>query len=197
MTFSLTSTEDGARAGTLTLPHGEVFTPIFMPVGTYGAVRGLSNDILGKLGAQIILGNTFHLWLRPGLENIKKSGGLHQFISWNKPILSDSGGFQVWSLKNLSKLSSDGVYFQSPVSGEKLFLSPERSIEIQNVLNTDIAMVFDECTSWPVDYDDAASSMRLSIDWARRSYKAFEPKSGNKIFGIIQGVCMRIYVVSL
>jgi len=187
MTFSLTSTDDDARAGTLTLPHGEVFTPIFMPVGTYGAVRGLSNDILGKLGAQIILGNTFHLWLRPGLENIKKSGGLHQFISWNKPILSDSGGFQVWSLKNLSKLSSDGVYFQSPVSGEKLFLSPERSIEIQNVLNTDIAMVFDECTSWPVDYDDAASSMRLSIDWARRSYKAFEPKSGNKIFGIVQG----------
>ena len=124
-----------------------------------------------KLGAQIILGNTFHLWLRPGLENIKKSGGLHQFISWNKPILSDSGGFKYGPLRNLSKLSSDGVYFQSPVSGEKLFLSPERSIEIQNVLNTDIAMVFDECTSWPVDYDDAASSMRLSIDWARRSYK--------------------------
>ena len=187
MTFLLTSTDNQARAGTLTLPHGKVFTPIFMPVGTYGAVKGVSSDILEKLGTQIILSNTFHLWLRPGLEKIKESGGLHQFISWNKPILSDSGGFQVWSLKNLTKLTENGVYFKSPISGEKLFLSPERSIEIQNGLNSDIAMVFDECTTWPVDYNTAAASMKLSIDWAKRSYHAFEAKTGNKIFGIIQG----------
>ncbi len=179
--------QDGqARAGRLTLAHGEVLTPIFMPVGTYGAVKGVPPAMLEKLGAQIILGNTFHLWLRPGLEVIQGHQGLHAFVNWNRPMLTDSGGFQVWSLGDLRKITEEGVAFQSPVNGDKLFLSPEESMRIQRVLNSDIAMVFDECTPYPATHEEAAQSMRMSLRWAARSRQAFEGSS-NALFGIVQG----------
>jgi queuine tRNA-ribosyltransferase len=185
MKFTLTHRDGGARRGVLELAHGRVETPAFMPVGTYGAVKAVSPAELEALGAQIVLGNTFHLWLRPGLEVIAKHGGLHRFMGWPRPILTDSGGFQVFSLGALRKISEQGVQFASPVNGDRLFLTPEESMRIQQGLDSDIAMVFDECTPYPATETEAASSMRLSMRWAERSRRAFG--SGNALFGIVQG----------
>jgi queuine tRNA-ribosyltransferase len=156
-----------------------------MPVGTYGAVKAVSPQEVRGTGAQILLGNTFHLWLRPGLEVVAKHGGLHRFMGWDGPILTDSGGFQVFSLGQLRKISEDGVRFASPINGDKLMLTPEESMRIQQVLNSDIAMAFDECTPYPATEAQAADSMRLSMRWAERSRKAFSSK--NLLFGIVQG----------
>jgi queuine tRNA-ribosyltransferase len=195
--FQLQATDGQARAGLLELNHGTVQTPIFMPVGTYGAVKGVTPQVLGeRIGAQIILGNTFHLWLRPGLDIIEKHQGLHRFVNWQKPMLTDSGGFQVWSLGDLRKISEEGVAFQSPVNGDKLFMAPEDSMRIQHVLNSDIAMAFDECTPYPATREQAAASMQLSMRWAKRSRVAFDEFSAkpiypdaspNALFGIVQG----------
>lgn len=186
MKFQLHCRDHEARRGTLTLAHGVVETPAFMPVGTYGAVKGLSPDELHTLGAGIILGNTFHLWLRPGLEVIEVHGGLHRFMHWDGPILTDSGGFQVFSLGALRKISEEGVRFRSPVNGDTCFLTPEESMRIQRVLNSDIVMIFDECTPYPVDIQTAESSMQLSLRWAERS-KAAHAGNPNALFGIVQG----------
>jgi queuine tRNA-ribosyltransferase len=186
MKFSLLKTSGAARRGQLTLAHGTVETPAFMPVGTYGTVKAMSPLELNEIGAQIVLGNTFHLWLRPGLEVIEAHGGLHRFMGWNGPILTDSGGFQVFSLGALRKISEDGVTFQSPVNGDKCFLSPEESMRIQKVLNADIVMIFDECTPYPADEKTAGESMRLSLRWAERSKRAHEGNT-NALFGIVQG----------
>ena len=191
--FDLINTDGQARRGRLTLNHGEIETPIFMPVGTYGTVKAMSPLELEEIQAQIILGNTFHLWLRPGLETIELHGGLHRFMGWNKPILTDSGGFQVFSLGDLRKITEEGVTFASPINGDKLFLSPEISMQIQRVLNSDIVMQFDECTPYavddvPVSAELAGESMRMSIRWARRSIDAFrELENPNALFGIVQG----------
>jgi len=198
MKFTLHHTDGGARRGTLTLAHGELETPAFMPVGTYGTVKAMSPAELHEIGAQIVLGNTFHLWLRPGLEVIAAHGGLHRFMGWDGPILTDSGGFQVFSLDALRKISEEGVKFASPVNGDRLMLTPEESMRIQRVLNSDIAMIFDECTPYPADERKAGDSMRLSLRWAERSKRAFEAgddalDSGagtgtrNALFGIVQG----------
>ncbi|HUL56262.1 MAG TPA: tRNA guanosine(34) transglycosylase Tgt [Usitatibacter sp.] len=186
MRFEVSATDGEARRGTLTLAHGVVETPAFMPVGTYGTVKAMSPAELEQVGAQIVLGNTFHLWLRPGLEVIGKFGGLHRFMGWKHPILTDSGGFQVFSLGELRKISEEGVAFQSPINGDRLFLTPEEAMRIQRVLDSDIAMVFDECTGYPATRDEAARSMQLSLRWAGRSKRAFEG-SANAIFGIVQG----------
>jgi queuine tRNA-ribosyltransferase len=185
MKFSVTYRDGAARRGTLELAHGRVDTPAFMPVGTYGTVKAMSPEELTALGAQIVLGNTFHLWLRPGLEVIAKHQGLHRFMGWNGPILTDSGGFQVFSLGALRKISEDGVRFASPINGDRLLLTPEESMRIQLTLDSDIAMAFDECTAYPATEQEAAASMRLSMRWARRSKSAFE--SSNALFGIVQG----------
>ena len=185
MKFRITHRDGAARRGELDLAHGRVETPAFMPVGTYGSVKAMSPEELGALGAQIVLGNTFHLWLRPGIEVIGKHGGLHRFMGWNRPILTDSGGFQVFSLGALRKLSEEGVQFASPINGDRLLLTPEESMRIQIALNADIAMVFDECTAHPASESEAAASMRLSMRWAERSKVAW--KSGNALFGILQG----------
>ncbi|AUR52749.1 tRNA guanosine(34) transglycosylase Tgt [Aquella oligotrophica] len=186
--FELLKKDGNARRGRVHLNHGVVETPIFMPVGTYGAVKALAPTDLEASEAQIILGNTFHLWLRPGLDIISKFNGLHKFNGWDKPILTDSGGFQVFSLGKLRKIKEEGVYFQSPVDGSKLFLSPEKSMEIQTVLNSDIVMIFDECTPYPADYKTARESMELSLRWAQRSRDAFnEYNNPNALFGIVQG----------
>ena len=185
MQFNITHTDGEARRGALTLAHGTVQTPIFMPCGTYGAVKGLSPQSLEQVGVQILLGNTFHLWLRPGTAVIEQHGGLHGFMGWDKPILTDSGGFQVFSLGDLRKISEEGVKFRSPVNGDEVFLSPEVSMQIQMALNSDIAMVFDECTPYPAEKQAVADSMALSLRWARRSRDAF--KSNNALFGIVQG----------
>ena len=184
--FTVTATDGSARAGELELAHGAVRTPCFMPVGTYGAVKGMSPATLETLGAQIVLGNTFHLWLRPGLEVIERHGGLHRFMGWSQPILTDSGGYQVFSLGALRQIAEDGVRFQSPVNGDRLLLTPEESMRIQRVLNSDIAMVFDECTPYPVDELGAAQSMRLSLRWAERCRRA-HAGNPNALFGIVQG----------
>jgi queuine tRNA-ribosyltransferase len=186
MKFTLHTTDGRARRGTLQLPHGRVETPAFMPVGTYGSVKGVSPDELVDLGVHIILGNTFHLWLRPGLEVIEKHGGLHGFMGWNGPILTDSGGFQVFSLGALRKISEEGVAFRSPINGDALFLTPEESMRIQRVLNSDIVMAFDECTPYPADLSVARSSMELSLRWAERSLRG-HGDNPNALFGIIQG----------
>jgi queuine tRNA-ribosyltransferase len=185
MKFSVTRTDGQARRGVLELAHGAVDTPAFMPVGTYGTVKAMSPEELVGLGAQIVLGNTFHLWLRPGLDVIAKHGGLHRFMGWERPILTDSGGFQVFSLGELRKISEDGVAFASPINGDKLFLTPEQSMRIQQALNSDIAMAFDECTPYPATERQAADSMRLSMRWAKRSKN--EWNSANALFGIVQG----------
>jgi queuine tRNA-ribosyltransferase len=185
--FTVHSTDGTARRGSLELAHGIVQTPAFMPVGTYGAVKAMAPVELRGLGAQIVLGNTFHLWLRPGLDVIRAHGGLHRFMGWDGPILTDSGGFQVFSLGDLRKLDEDGVTFSSPINGDKLRLTPEVSMEIQAVLDSDIAMCFDECTAYPATRDEAAASMRLSMRWAHRSRQAFEGKGRNALFGIVQG----------
>jgi queuine tRNA-ribosyltransferase len=186
--FSLHNTSDLARRGTLTLAHGTVETPAFMPVGTYGTVKAMSPAELHDSGAQIVLGNTFHLWLRPGLDVIARHDGLHRFMGWDGPILTDSGGFQVWSLGELRHIREEGVAFQSPVNGDQCFLSPEESMRIQHVLNADIAMIFDECTAYPSSREQAAESMRLSLRWAARSKAEFEKLgNANALFGIVQG----------
>ena len=185
MSFRLVSRDGNARRGVLTLPHGIVDTPAFMPVGTYGTVKAMSPDELEALGAQIVLGNAFHLWLRPGLEVIGKLGGLHRFMGWRRPILTDSGGFQVFSLGALRKIGEEGVRFASPINGDPLLLTPEESMRIQRVLGSDIAMVFDECTPYPAAREQARDSMRLSMRWAERSRKAFE--ASDLLFGIVQG----------
>jgi queuine tRNA-ribosyltransferase len=184
--FTLFKTSGAARRGQLTLAHGTVQTPAFMPVGTYGTVKAMSPLELHEIGAHIVLGNTFHLWLRPGLEVIEAHGGLHRFMGWDSPILTDSGGFQVFSLGALRKITEEGVRFQSPVNGDKCFLTPEESMRIQKVLNSDIAMIFDECTPYPADEKTAGESMRLSLRWAERSKRAHEGNH-NALFGIVQG----------
>lgn len=186
MRFEILTRDGVARRGRLELAHGTVETPAFMPVGTYGTVKAMSPAELQSLGAQIVLGNTFHLWLRPGLQVIAAHGGLHRFMGWEGPILTDSGGFQVFSLGALRKISEEGVKFASPVNGDRLFLTPEESMRIQGVLNSDIAMIFDECTPYPADHAQAADSMRLSLRWAERSRRAHEGNA-NALFGIVQG----------
>ncbi|MDX1377027.1 MAG: tRNA guanosine(34) transglycosylase Tgt, partial [Burkholderiales bacterium] len=188
MRFSLTQHDGAARRGALELAHGRVDTPAFMPVGTYGAVKAMAPDELEAMGAQIVLGNTFHLWLRPGLEVVRAHGGLHRFMNWHRPILTDSGGFQVFSLGALRKVSEDGVRFASPVNGDRLLLTPEVSMEIQAALNSDIAMVFDECTPYPVTPKAAERSMQLSLRWAERCNTAWSQLGArNALFGIVQG----------
>jgi queuine tRNA-ribosyltransferase len=188
MKFDLLATDGAARRGTLQLAHGAVQTPIFMPVGTYGTVKAMAPDELVGMGAQIVLGNTFHLWLRPGMEIIRAHGGLHRFMGWDGPILTDSGGFQVFSLGDLRKISEEGVKFASPINGDKLFLTPEESMRIQHVLNSNIVMIFDECTPYPADLKQAAESMRLSLRWARRSRDEHDRlENSNALFGIVQG----------
>ena len=191
--FELLATDGQARRGRVTLNHGVVETPIFMPVGTYGTVKAMAPYELDEVGAQIVLGNTFHLWLRPGTQIIDAHGGLHGFMQWHKPILTDSGGFQVFSLEGLRKITEEGVRFASPIDGARLMLTPEESMRIQRSLNSDIAMVFDECTPYAIDgrpatTEEAATSMRMSLRWARRSRDEFEAlENPNALFGIVQG----------
>ena len=188
MRFTLLATSGRARRGRLELAHGVVDTPVFMPVGTYGTVKAMAPNELAHLGAQIVLGNTFHLWLRPGVEVIAAHGGLHRFMGWQRPLLTDSGGFQVWSLGPLRKVREDGVAFASPVNGDRLLLTPEISMQVQRTLDSDIAMVFDECTPYPATRAEAAASMELSLRWARRSRAEFDAGgSPNALFGIVQG----------
>jgi queuine tRNA-ribosyltransferase len=186
MQFQLLATDGAARRGKLTLPHGVVDTPAFMPVGTYGTVKAMSPQELRALGAQIVLGNTFHLWLRPGLDVIGAHGGLHRFMGWDGPILTDSGGYQVYSLGELRTITEEGVRFQSPLNGDPCFLTPEESLRIQRVLDADIVMVFDECTPYPADFEQTRDSMQLSMRWAERSKRAHEGNR-NALFGIVQG----------
>jgi len=191
--FTLLKTDGHARRGRLELNHGVIETPIFMPVGTYGSVKAMSPDELREIDAQIILGNTFHLWLRPGLDIVKKFNGLHRFMAWDRPILTDSGGFQVFSLGAMRKITEEGVKFSSPINGDRLFLSPEISMQIQHVLNADVVMQFDECTPYeidgqPVTREQAGQSMRLSLRWAKRSLDEFQREGNtNALFGIVQG----------
>jgi len=184
--FSVLATSGQARRGRLKLAHGVIQTPAFMPVGTYGAIKGMRPQQVEDTGADVILGNTFHLWLRPGLDVIQAHGGLHRFVGWNKPILTDSGGFQVFSLGEIRKISEEGVSFRSPIDGAKCFLTPEESMRIQRVLNSDIVMAFDECTPHPATHSEAQISMRLSMRWAQRSQEAHQGNP-NALFGIIQG----------
>jgi queuine tRNA-ribosyltransferase len=186
MQFELLGGDGRARRGRLSFPRGTIETPCFMPVGTYGSVKGMLPRDLEALGAEIILGNTFHLYLRPGLEVIGEFGGLHRFIGWNRPILTDSGGFQVFSLAHRRKISEEGVKFASPVDGAAVFLSPEESMRIQRVLDSDIVMIFDECTPYPASEKVAADSMQLSLRWAERSRRAHEGNDA-ALFGIVQG----------
>lgn len=191
--FKLTHQDAKARCGEITLPHSVVKTPVFMPVGTYGSVKGLTANHLKDIGCDILLGNAFHLYLRPGLEIIQQFNGLHDFISWDKSILTDSGGFQVFSLAKKIKLTEEGVTFSSPIDGSKIFISPEISMQIQKTLNSDITMVFDECPAYPATLKQASESMELSMRWALRCKQEFLQKikkneeNHNKLFGIIQG----------
>jgi queuine tRNA-ribosyltransferase len=188
MRFELLATDGAARAGRLALARGTVETPAFMPVGTYGTVKGVTPDEVDACGAEIILGNTFHLMLRPGTAVIRRHGGLHGFMGWERPILTDSGGFQVYSLAGMRKLSEEGVRFRSPVDGAEVFLTPERSMEVQRALDSDVAMVFDECTPYPADREQARESMELSLRWSARSRAAFDGLAGSgTLFGIVQG----------
>ncbi|MGQ0657008.1 MAG: tRNA guanosine(34) transglycosylase Tgt [Chromatiales bacterium] len=186
MRFERWARDGRARRGRLHLPRGTVETPVFMPVGTYGVVKTVSPDELEQLGAEIILGNTFHLMLRPGTEIIRAHGDLHGFMHWPRPILTDSGGFQVWSLGDVRTITPEGVTFRSPVDGEVVFLDPERSMQVQNELGADILMVFDECTPYPASEEQARASMELSLTWARRSREA-HGDSRAALFGIVQG----------
>ncbi len=187
LSFELLAGDGAARRGRLSTAHGTVETPTFMPVGTAGTVKAMMPQSVAETGAQIVLGNTYHLMLRPGAERVAALGGLHRFMNWPGPILTDSGGFQVMSLKDLRKLDDDGVTFRSPIDGAKHRLTPERSIEIQELLDADITMSFDECTSFPATEDEAAFSMRLSMKWAARGRKAFTERPGYGLFGIVQG----------
>lgn len=207
MQFTLHAQDGLARRGTVKLNHGEVQTPAFMPVGTYGTVKAMSPQELTDIDAHIVLGNTFHLWLRPGLEVVAAHEGLHQFMGWDKPILTDSGGFQVFSLGAMRKISEEGVKFKNPINGDTCFLTPEESMRIQRILNSDIVMIFDECTPHPATHEEAKTSMELSLRWAKRSRDAHDqyqaqsitqalnkdtdkqdtPQPSNALFGIIQG----------
>ena len=199
MKFKLIGTDGAARRGQLQFARGTVETPAFMPVGTYGTVKSMTPEEVWQSGAQILLGNTFHLWLRPGTEIIKKHGDLHEFMQWSGPILTDSGGFQVFSLAKLRKISEEGVKFRSPIDGAEVFLNPEVSMQIQQALGSDIVMAFDECTPYPATETQAADSMRLSMRWARRCRTEFdriqnrELDNPNALFGIVQGGVYRQY----
>ena len=185
--FDLLGSDGAARRGRIGTAHGTIETPAFMPVGTVGTVKAMLPQSVAETGAEIVLGNTFHLMLRPGAERMAALGGLHKFMNWPGPILTDSGGFQVMSLAKLRKLDADGVTFRSPIDGSEHRLTPERSIEIQRLLDADITMSFDECTAWPVEEEAAASSMRLSMRWAERGRRAFVDRPGYGLFGIVQG----------
>jgi queuine tRNA-ribosyltransferase len=191
--FAVTRQAANARCGELTFRRGIVQTPAFMPVGTYGSVKSVTPEEVSATGAEIILGNTFHLMLRPGTDVIRKHGGLHEFMHWEGPILTDSGGFQVFSLAAMRKLSEEGVRFRSPVNGDEVFLTPEKSIEVQHDLDADVTMIFDECTPYPASEGEARQSMELSLRWAERSRRRFdelkssEPNRGEALFGIVQG----------
>lgn len=189
MKFEKLGQSGRARRGRLTLEHGVIETPVFMPVGTYGTVKGMLPRDIEDIKAQIILGNTFHLYLRPGLDVIREHGGLHEFMKWNKPILTDSGGFQVFSLGAMRKIKEDGVTFRSPIDGSKVFLSPEISMDIQHTLNSDIVMIFDECTPYPATREEAQKSLQLSLRWAKRCKTQHHDvlRNKNALFGIIQG----------
>lgn len=193
MKFEIHKTSGAARSGVIRFRRGDVRTPAFMPVGTYGSVKSVTPEEVREGGADIILGNTFHLMLRPGTEIVRKHGGLHEFINWQGPILTDSGGFQVFSLAEMRKLSEEGVKFRSPVNGDEVFLTPEKSMQVQHDLNSDVAMVFDECTQYPATKKEAQDSMELSMRWARRSrdefdkLKSAEAGRGEALFGIVQG----------
>jgi len=193
MKFDIQSKAGAARRGTLKFRRGTIETPAFMPVGTYGSVKSVTPAEVSASGAEIILGNTFHLMLRPGTEIVRKHNGLHEFMNWQGPILTDSGGFQVFSLAELRKLTEEGVRFRSPVNGDEILLTPERSMEVQHDLNADVTMVFDECTTYPATEEEARESMQLSLRWAERSrvrfdaLKASEPERGEALFGIVQG----------
>ena len=193
MKFEISSRADAARCGSLRFRRGAVRTPAFMPLGTYGTVKSVTPEEVAGTGADMILGNTFHLMLRPGMDVIRKHGGLHEFMHWHGPILTDSGGFQVFSLAAMRKLSEEGVHFASPVDGDAVFLSPEKSIEVQHDLNADVAMIFDECTPYPASESEVRESMELSLRWALRSRRRFdelheeEPDRGEALFGIVQG----------
>ena len=186
MEFKISANDGHARRGELTFDRGTVQTPVFMPVGTYGTVKAMTPEELREVGAEIILGNTFHLMLRPGTEIIQKHGDLHNFMHWQGPILTDSGGFQVWSLGDLRKITEEGVNFRSPVNGSKVFLGPEESMQVQRELGSDIVMIFDECTPYPATEDQARESMELSLRWAARC-KTAHGDNPSALFGIIQG----------
>lgn len=186
MQFELLASDGRARRGRLGFPRGTVETPVFMPVGTYGTVKGMLPRDLKEIGAQIILGNTFHLWLRPGTEVIRQHGDLHDFMQWHGPILTDSGGFQVFSLGAMRKIKEEGVYFSSPVDGRKVFMGPEESMQVQRELGSDVVMIFDECTPYPADFAVAERSMELSLRWAARS-KIAHGDNPSALFGIVQG----------
>lgn len=186
MQFDLLNTDGLARRGRMTFARGVVETPVFMPVGTYGSVKAMTPEELNDVGAQIILGNTFHLMLRPGIEVMNAHGGLHDFMHWDKPILTDSGGFQVFSLGALRKITERGVTFKSPINGSSIFMGPEESMAVQRHLGSDIVMIFDECTPYPASFDQAADSMRLSLRWAERCKKA-RGENPSALFGIVQG----------
>ncbi|WP_340149891.1 tRNA guanosine(34) transglycosylase Tgt [uncultured Sneathiella sp.] len=185
--FSISATDGAARRGTLKTAHGEIRTPAFMPVGTAATVKGMTPEAVRETGADILLGNTYHLMLRPGSERVKKLGGLHKFMNWERPILTDSGGFQVMSLNELRKIDENGVIFKSHIDGKRFELTPERSMQIQNDLDATITMAFDECTPYPATEEVAASSMRRSMRWAERSCDAYERRDGYGLFGIVQG----------
>jgi queuine tRNA-ribosyltransferase len=186
MQYTLLNTDGKARRGRLTFDRGTVETPAFMPVGTYGTVKGMKTEEVADTGAEIILGNTFHLMLRPGTDIIEQHGDLHDFINWNKPILTDSGGFQVFSLGKMRKITEEGVRFSSPVNGEKIMLTPERSMEVQRKLGSDVVMIFDECTPYPATHEESQVSMELSLRWAQRSKDA-HGDNPSALFGIVQG----------
>lgn len=188
MNFELDKTCGRARRGRLVFERGTVETPAFMPVGTYGTVKGMTPEEVRATGAEILLGNTFHLWLRPGEEIMRKHGDLHDFMNWQRPILTDSGGFQVFSLGDIRKITEQGVHFRSPINGEKIFMDAEKSMQIQRSLGSDIVMIFDECTPFPATEDEARQSMQMSLRWAKRSRAEFDRlENPNSLFGIIQG----------
>ena len=186
MTFDIKATDGLARRGQITFPRGTIQTPAFMPVGTYGTVKAVTTDQVSDSGAEILLGNTFHLMLRPGAEQVASLGGLHQMIHWDKPILTDSGGFQVFSLGKMRRITEEGVSFRSPVDGSKVWLDPEHSMSVQSQLGSDVVMIFDECTPYPVSYEESRISMELSLRWAKRSLIA-HGDSPSALFGIVQG----------
>ena len=186
--FDLKKKDGVARRGQLTFERGTVQTPAFMPVGTYGTVKGMTPEEVKGTGAEILLGNTFHLWLRPGQEIMKMHGDLHDFMNWHGPILTDSGGFQVFSLGDIRKITEEGVHFRNPVNGDKIFMDAEKSMEIQKDLGSDIVMIFDECTPYPATHAEAKKSMEMSLRWAQRSRDHFDKlENQNNLFGIVQG----------